>query len=53
MYIHIVTPKIHVSTTFTTFIYFCFISKEKMKKNDFFFLKYFRYAWCTREAPFF
>ena len=38
MYSHIVTLKVHVSTTFTTFIYFCDISKrKKMKENDFFF----------------
>ena len=38
MYIHIVLSKVHISTTFTTFIYFCDISKrKKMKENDFFF----------------
>ena len=39
MYIPIVTPKVHVSTTFITLIYFCdkYNPKEKMKENDFFF----------------
>ena len=37
VYIHIVTPKVHVSTTSITFIYFCNIQKEKWKKMIFFF----------------
>jgi hypothetical protein len=50
VYIHIVTPKVHVSTTFTTFIHFCDIQKKKkkMKENDFFFFfEKFGYAWGT------
>ena len=40
MYIYIITPKVHVSTTFITFIYFCDISKrKKWKKIIFCFLK--------------
>ena len=37
MYIHIVSPKVHVSTTFTIFIYFCDISKRKNERKWFFF----------------
>ena len=45
VYIHIVTLKINVSTTFTTFIDFCVISKRKKKKK-------FGCGWvCQQQYP--
>jgi hypothetical protein len=39
MYVHIITPKVHVSTTFITLSIFVTYPKEKMK--DFFFFFFF------------
>ena len=52
MYIHIVKSKVHVSTIFTTFIFFYDISKRKNEIKGFFFVEKFGYAWDTHaEVP--
>ncbi len=38
VYIHIVTPKVHVSTALATFIYFCDIQKKNGKKIIYLFI---------------